>query len=69
MRLEFLIEKEGKIINTYDGSEIDLNNEFVVKRFERKNEIFFLKRIIENNLLHSSTELFQLLIKLLICWM
>ena len=52
MRLEFLIEKEGKIINTYDGSEIDLNNEFVVKRFERKNEIFFLKRIIENNLLY-----------------
>ena len=52
MRLEFILEKDGKNINTYNGIEIDTESELLIRRFERKHSVALMRRKIRNNLFY-----------------
>lgn len=68
MRLEYLINKDGKIINTCTNREID--SEYITaeaKKIERKYGIKFLKNIIKDNLFYKyDVELYGKTIKLIV---
>lgn len=52
MQLEFLLNDGKKCINTFNGDIIDINDLYAKPRFEKKNNITFFKRVIDDNLFY-----------------
>lgn len=49
MQLEFVVYKDDKFVNTYNGEEIDFDNGFAIKRFEKKNFVKLFDEVIDDN--------------------
>lgn len=49
MQLVFAIRKNGRIINTYNGMEIDPYDKVQVNRFEKKNQVLLFPHVVKNS--------------------